>query len=233
MAINVYWGCAEAEWVRAQEPDPVKKTFYKSFKADPKKNLTALGRCPAFNDYLTNLYALRSIYSFEFSLTESGVTSDLYDQKFFDTHVVVRSIPDKFFTFQQRYIFFTDAPSLLMSSGEFPIYEDNNVTQRCKTLPGTFDIGKWYRNIEFPFFLREDVDVFKIEEKEVYSYLKFHTEEKIKFIQFKVTPELIAFIEDNRGIARYTRRIFSMQDFYDGFKQKDKILKAIKENVLQ
>ena len=158
----------------------------------------------------------------------------MYSEKFFDDHVVIRDINQKWFSFSQQYIFFTEEPSLLMTVYEFPNFENNNITENCHTIPGQFDIGKWFRNTEFPFFLKKDCNRFKIEENEVYSYIRFHTDEPIEFVQFIATDKINEFLNDARNLnINQKRKILSMQYIYSKFNHKDKILSEIKSNILK
>ena len=155
------------------------------------------------------------------------------NDNFFDEHVLIRDYDKKMFSFIQRFIFFTDEESLLMTGYEFPNYEDNNITKSCHLTPGQFDIGKWFRNTEFPFFLKEGIEKFKIEQGEVYSYFRFHTDEKINFIQFKMTDELIDIMMDGRAISTNTTKFIpGMLHRYKAFNTKGYILKRIQENLL-
>jgi len=233
MTINIYWACNEYEWMRASRPTAVSKKYYNNFKSNDNSELASINRCPAFNDYLTNLYELRSIYDYEFYLEDGAVKSNMYSEKFFNDHVVIRDINQKWFSFSQQYIFFTDQPSLLMTTYEFPNFENNNITKNCHTIPGQFDIGRWFRNTEFPFFLKEESDKFKIEENEVYSYIRFHTKEPINFIQFLVTDKINAFLNDARNLnMNQKRKIVPMSNMYNRFNHKELILKEIKNNII-
>ena len=98
--------------------------------------------------------AIRSIYDYSFKLENDTCTSLLYNQKFFDDHVLVRSLEKKFFSFLVRYIFFTDSDSLEIMSGQHPFLEESEITKRCMLIPGGYDIGKHFRTLEFPFILR-------------------------------------------------------------------------------
>jgi hypothetical protein len=234
MTIKVYWACNEYEWMRASKPDPVSKKYYSKFKSNDGSQLASINRCPAFNDYLTNLYELKSIYDYEFYIEDNLVKSNMYSEKFFDDHVVIRDINQKWFSFSQQYIFFTEEPSLLMTVYEFPNFENNNITENCHTIPGQFDIGKWFRNTEFPFFLKKDCNRFKIKENEVYSYIRFHTDEPIEFVQFIATDKINEFLNDARNLnINQKRKILSMQYIYSKFNHKDKILSEIKSNIIK
>jgi hypothetical protein len=233
MTINVYWACLEEEWMRSRGPQPVAKKYYSDFFVDDNNDMAAINRCPAVNDYLKNLYYIKSLYKYEFYLEDSAVKSNYFTEKFFDDHVVIRSLEEKMFSFTQKYIFFTDSNSLHMSLYETPIFENNNITKNCHLIPGKYDIGKWYVNTEFPFYLKKDFDKFTVDCDEVIYYLRFHTEEKINFIQYKMNDKLYKYLSDTRSFSKNTGRIkYSMTDFYKGFKLKKFIISEIKNNII-
>ena len=228
MTINVYWACLENEWMLAEEPEPVANIFY-------KKNIEHdydLKKCPAFKDNLKNVFALKSIYDYEFYVSEERVYSDQSTQEFFDNHVVIRSLQQRLFSFMHSYIFFTDEESLLTTINEFPFLEDNNVSSRCIIISGQFDIGKWFRNSELPFYLKPNQESFKIEKEEIYSYVRFHTKEKILFKQFRYTKDLHEYKNDGFLLNTKVSSLKKMENYYKNFKNKKLILKEIKKNII-
>jgi hypothetical protein len=228
----VYWANLEKEWVLAEEPISISKKFYENSRLDRKNPLTAMGSCPAFNNNIKNLYGIKSIYDYSFSISENGkITSNVYNQDFFDSHVVVRSIEEKMFSFHQKNIFFTNEKSLPVTFYEFPVYEDNNITQRCKPVSGVYDIGKWFRPTEFAFFLNKNCNTFVIEKDEIYMYIKFHTNKKIKFQQFRATELIKEYVDDGFIINGWLKN-GQLENYYKHFKNKKLILKEIKNNLL-
>jgi hypothetical protein len=233
VAINVYWSCIENEWMRATAPEPVSSLFYKSNlfdKADPGLDMV---HCPAFNDNLKNVYALRSIYSYSFSLSNGNVESKDYDQAFFDRHVIIKSINKRLFSFSQAFVFFTDAPSLKVTLSEPPFLEMNEVTKRTLILPGSMDIGKWFRNTDTMFYLRPEFDEFTISEGDVYGYIRFHTDQPINFIQFRQSHELNYYLLDSIRAKENKKRSYKMFKYYDMFRSKELVLKEIHNNILR
>jgi hypothetical protein len=190
--------------------------------------------CPAFRNELHNVFGVKSIYDYEFSVNAETreVSTAIYDQKFYNRHVIVRSMKERIFSFSQEMIFFTDESSLMMSGDLFPYLEDNNITERCIVYPGQFDIGRWYRPVEFAFKLKDRYDTFKIEAGEIYQYIRFHTDNNIKFIQFKDTPKLNEMLKSVTETRSYKKGIFSLDYYYERFKLKKLIMKEIKENLL-
>jgi hypothetical protein len=231
MTITVYWACLEDQWMLAKEPESVSSIFYKKNLHDKNNPESCLNYCPAFNKNLTNLFTLKSLYEYEFTLEDGSVQSSYYNQAFYDSHVRVRSAEQKFCSFQNRYIFFTDSPSLEVTFYEFPYLEDNNITKRCMPVTGKFDIGQWFRNTEFAFYLKKDVNTFRIERDEIFSYIRFHTDEKIKFVQFRYDESLTKFNNDGFKL-NFFGYMKTLENYYKSFKNKKLILKKIRENLL-
>jgi hypothetical protein len=181
---------------------------------------------------MDNVFALKSMYSYEFSTSENKVHSEMYDQAFFNRHVVIKSLQKNLYSFTQGYTFFTDSPSLKVTVSEYPYLEDNEVTKRCILLPGQLDIGKWYRNLDTMFYLKKDYDSFKISEGDVYSYLRFHTDEKINFIQYRQNDLLNRYMLDSINAKSNKTTVYKINEYYKMFKTKDLILKEIKNNIV-
>jgi hypothetical protein len=216
--------------MRAEEPAAVLPEFIRNDKMSESR----IPLCPAFRNELHNVFGIKSIYDYEFSVNAETreVSTTIYDQKFYNRHVIVRSMKERIFSFSQEMIFFTDESSLLMSGDLFPYLEDNNITERCIVYPGQFDIGRWYRPVEFAFKLKDRYNTFKIEAGEIYQYIRFHTDNNIKFIQFRDTPKLNGMLKDITETRSYKKGIFSLDYYYERFKLKKLIMKEIKENLL-
>jgi hypothetical protein len=236
MAINIYWASLQDEWMRAEEPSSLSKTFYSRGIHDPSNPKLNLNYCPSFNKSLKNIFEIKSMYDYSFRIEEGKVISDLYDQRFFDQHVVIRDVQKKVFSFIQETIFFTEEDSLQMSSYQFPWLENNAITQRCMPIPGTFDIGKWFRNIEFPFILKGDFNEFEVNYGDVMYYIKFHTDEKINFKQFIFDSKMMDYLGSSLAANNNTNMGFSkgsMDTFYKLFRHKKRLIKDIKANLIE
>jgi hypothetical protein len=231
MSIIVYWACNEREWLRAKEPEPI----YKNFAKNVKDKNTTIELCPSVKDYMKNIFSIKSLYEYNFEISDDGknATSGFYDQEFFDRHLIFRSKIDKLFSFSQNFVFFTEEKSLNMSAGILPFMEDNNITKRCVTIPGTLDIGKWFRLTDFAFYLKKDYNDFKIKEDEIFQYIKFDTKEKIIFKQFRVNEKINEYFLDiiNAKSSRINKpRI--LKSYYSMFNHKKNIIKEIKNNLI-
>lgn len=231
MSITIYWACNEDEWLRAEEPNSVYKNFIKNIK---DKN-TQAEFCPAVKDYTKNTFSIKSLYDYSFEiLKDTGqIVSKMHDQEFFNKHVTVRSNIDKLFSFSQSYVFFTEKKSLKMSASVFPYLEDNNITKTCIPVPGIFDIGKWFRVTEFGFYLRDNINEFKISQDEIYQYIKFQTNNKIIFKQFIINEKIKKYLLDVNVSKNYRKiKNRSLQEYYLMLKHKKYIIDEIKNNLI-
>jgi hypothetical protein len=230
MTITVYWACLENEWMLAQPPESVASRFYQNYSVNHAEPQSLINYCPAFNGNLKNLFALKSIYDYNFRIENGYLKTESHNQQFFNEHITVRSLEKKFFSFNNRYIFFTEEPSLDVTFYEYPFLEDNNITERCLIPAGKFNIGKWFRNSEFSFFLKTRYNEFRIEKEEVYSYMRIHTDEQINFVQFRSNQKLSDYNKD--GFQLTNSPLKSLENYYKSFRNKKLILKEIKENLL-
>ena len=234
--MNVYWACMDKSWLRAEKPENVLKLYFQSDRYEANNSDLNLQYCPGFKDSLKNVYAVRSIFDYSFSVEDNNISSPMHDQQFFQDHVLVRSMDKRVFSFMTNYLFFTDEKSLEMTAYEYPFFEENNITKSCIPIQGKFDIGKWFRPTEYSFYLKENVNEFKVENKEIMFYLRFHTNEKINFKQFRVNDKIRSFVNENVNSAFYLNNRVSkeggIESFYKLMKTKKMILKEIKDNLL-
>jgi hypothetical protein len=100
-------------------------------------------------------------------------------------------------------------------------------------IPGSFDIGKWFRATEFSFYLRNNIDKFNIVQDEVYQYIKFHTDDKIIFKQFMINEKIKKYLSDVDFSKEYRKATNkSLQEYYFMLKHKKHIIKEIKNNLI-
>jgi hypothetical protein len=229
MAITVYWSMMEDQWIRAKEPVSIQKRFFEMHP--PQKSGTNF--CPSIKHSLKNLYGLQSIYDYEFYIQDKELYTKMYDEDFFTNHVIIRDMDQKFFSFTQKFIFFADQ-EIEMTAYLPPFLEQNEVVKRTYSITGKFNIGKWFRIIEFPFFLRDGYDTFTINSDDIYTYIQFHTEEKIVFKKFCPTDKIKHLSESSLASSegiKWGKR--GLQDYYRYFTYKNVLLNEIKSNLVE
>jgi hypothetical protein len=235
MAITIYWSMLEDEWMRAKEPVPIEKKLYEkySFLTNRDNPSVFVAGCPATKNYMKNLYGLSSIYDYSFEILEDGqIVSTMHSQNFFNKHVISRDYKNNFYSFTQKYIFFTKEDSLKVEAYLPPFLEDNFISNNSHSIPATFDIGKWFRNLEFPFILNKNINSFNIDAGDIYAYIRFNTDEKIIFKKFIPTDKIIFYSSSFNNTIYGKRPTSPLSYFYSLSTFKKKIIKEIEKNLV-
>jgi hypothetical protein len=212
--------------IRNKSPQPVKNILNTNIKGQ-------YNFCPAYRNHLTNLYSINSELDYSVEIQNNQIYSKMYDQKFFNDYVTVRSLPDKMISFNNQYMMIPDCDSLEMSLTN-PYLESNGFADNIVAIPASFDIGKWPRFIECAFHMKNNSVTLK--EGDAMLYLKFHTDEKIVFKHFIMTPMMNRYMDIMVSSREYKRLNSSMEFFYNLINKKSKLkkkmLKEAKDNVI-
>lgn len=224
----------EDEWIRASEPVNLMKKFHDLHDSGTRSKFSQPLRCPAVSDSMTNMYGLSSIYDYELFVDEEfNVSSPSHDQRFYDNHVIIRDISKKYFSFLQRYIFFTDEKSLELTIHPFPFMEQHDISRSVYSVPGKVDIGKWFRPLDYSFYIKDGFNSFKISQGDIYSYISFNTKERIVFKKFAPVESILMYsnacVNSTTGVE-YRRK--PLEYFYEMFSFKKQVLKEIKKNLV-
>jgi|TARA_R110000823_G_scaffold299270_1_gene419982 hypothetical protein len=229
---KIYWSyCDTALQVRANAPIPIMSSYFKD--QDIIENGLEYIRCPAFKDYFHNTFGIQSLFDYDINF-DDYVHSTKYDQEFFEKMVNVRNEKSKFASFNQQYIFIAETDSLKMEC--LPsMLENNSFNKTAILIPAVLDIGQYVRSIECAFHCR--TNTMQIKEKDIYSYVKFKTDDKIEFQRFLWTDSISQTIFDTvNGIKAYRKKTFKPLNWYykkqQALKTKKRALKLIKENLL-
>ena len=237
MSINVYWSVMSPQLLRAEEPQPVFSRFAANYGNKNNDGIKQMFYCPAVSDSLKNFYALKSVYDYSFFVDKNSdcVFSPDYSQDFYNNHVVARDIQSGFFSFSQKYIFFTEEKSLKITVNVPAFYENNFVSNNVIPIMGEYDIGKWYRPLDFAFFLKDGVSSFEIKKGDAFCYIKFHTDEKINFKKFQTSDELEQISKLCVGSSQFKKNKFkNIYNFYNMFGKnlKKRTLEEIYKNPI-
>lgn len=224
--VNVYWASLNDSWLLSDEPVDVWRNFYKTGKI---KN--GIEKCPAFNSHMKNYWGIKSDYKLNFNVDYSNGSVDADDLDTYHQVMWCRNPETKLWSFKNNIVMFTDAPSLYAHLNLPPWLEDNDFAKKTKPIAGGFDIGKWFRPLEYSFFLEEDS--MKINYGDIYQYIYLDTDEKVNWIKFAPTEDVLWWI-DNVSQERNVHKNKKLPWFYDHLtpKIKKKILAAIKDAVV-
>lgn len=242
--MNVYWSIYKEECqnknyipsIHYHEPEPIFKLSC-SEKFDIKDKAGDFRYCPAFKDYCKNTFALKMPMDYRLSLLkdQKRIVSDMYDQSFFENTVLIRSIKDNMFSIRIHYIFFAEESLEIENNGAH--FSDSEFARKTRIIPGKFDVGKWFRPLDCAILINKNEEILNINNGDVFSYVKFLTDEEINLKRFVMTDELTDIVKQNVSYKRFINKKFSpLSYWYDLFKssnQKKYILKHIKNNLME
>lgn len=232
VATTVYWTCVEDDSDQDPTPVSIQKRYYDKYSYGVS-GLNNQNRCPAFNSFLKNTYGLVSIYNFGFTLGNDGIeVPEYFFSKENIDRLMIREINEKFFSWKQRYLFFSDADILKTTFYIPPFFENNFIYNNTIPLPGEYDISKWFRNSEFPFYLKGDS--FNINVGDIYAYIRFNTDDRVKMKRFNKTDKITDIWQSSVMSSSYKEKSSPLSYFYDSFnknKIKKELIKEIKQNL--
>ena len=182
--MDVYWSIDHKLWrgaLNVQTPELVLK--------NKPISETRYNTCPAFKDYFHNVYGWKAMYAYSLEKSGHEYIPDVHNQEFMDRNIIVRSVEEQVISIFQAVSFVTDSPSLKLSQ-ENPSFEDNKFTSSCYVIPGTMDIGKFYRGLDLAFRIKENHRRVAFDEGDIIYYLRFHTPEKINLKQYFMNDKL-------------------------------------------
>ena len=227
--MNVYWTIDHTRIIGAlnvQTPELVLK--------NKPISETGYNVCPAFNSYFHNVYGFKAMCSYSLGKSDDG-HEYISHGSILDKYVNVRSVDEQVISIFQAVSFVTDSPSLQMSM-ENPYFEDNKFTSSCYIIPGTLDIGKYYRCVDLAFRIKENHSWAAFDEGDIIYYLRFHTPEKINFKQYFMSDKLreyeIMITEIKSSFSPSPRPLSFFYDKYKKFNLQSKVMKEIKENLI-
>jgi len=233
----IYWTyCDKNIQIRADEPVSVYNNhFKKDMLSDVTKtnNPNNYARCPSMKDLLKNTFGLKS--PFKYDLDIKNKMSYDFDQDFYDYFVYFRDDKSRLASYTLSWLFIPESNDLMMES--LPAFmEDNSFTRTANFLPGQVNIGKYVRASDCAFHATNDI--VKLDEGDIYSYMKFNTDKQVVFKRFNYCDE----IEDVmgyavNGIKKYRKNKFMPLSWYykrqQMMKVKKRTLDLVYKNLLE
>jgi hypothetical protein len=236
----IYW-CAYSEndtisQFKFNEPKPVLKSINEIYTdLPPAENFKM---CPAHREYFKNVFELPfpCDYQLKFTREENGtrVSSDLYDQQFFEEMVLFRSPKHNLYSYNIRYLFFVEES--LELSMEQAAFSNTEFSNKTMLLSGKFNIGKWFRPLDCAFVVNDGVTNVSIKENDPFSYIRFHTDKKITFKRFyrsdKIKQLHLGLFNARNYRSKTINPLSFFYDIYERIKIKSLLSKEIQANLM-
>lgn len=170
--------CPQAEIV-FNEPEH----FLKSFSKERTK--AAYMRCPAFLDFSKNVFVIRAPFDMEIKIDRAkkylttNMSQEVYDAYCQNRGNEIFSDNDPYMiTLPPNYIFYSDESVMIES---IPAYLHKNTSiDNLRLIPGTYDISKWFRPVDFTVEVLDDTIPIKIKRDDPLFYIRFITKDGSK-----------------------------------------------------
>lgn len=206
----------------AEPPVRIMQTFHKeagevSYKA-----------CAGSKNLYQNTFVIKSPFDVDAKIIDSTVYEplnlvNLRKPTYEEAHSI---------DYDYHWIFFSEESVEIVQT---PPYMHQTEASKYGTIAsGSYDISKWFRNINPTYNLHTGVDEFKTKKDEPIFYIDFRTKKRIVLKQFDLTPDLY-----NLAIATADlKKLFPFEPLevlYNRFTRSNrhkKVIKEIKNNLL-
>lgn len=197
---------------------------------------TQFTKCPAYQNVTSTTFAISS--PFEFVLRSNGEQFHFdipyMNREFLDKYFLIRDVKSKLFTYKTPFVFFCEESLDMQETGAF--FNQNDFINKSLVIPGKYNIGKWFRPLELPFFFKNGIEKIEVKENDVLFYVNFLTDKKVILKRFHYTKEMDELSKEMAGLKRFKTHFKDLSWFYDIFQKnniKKRIINNIKDNLVQ
>jgi hypothetical protein len=244
--IKVYWAPIEADhygqhgrWnILYDDPVNVFDDYRKN--RNPNTGTDNYFYCPAYKAITQNMFSISSPLRSEFIYQESPADGE-------PPHIVyphegglgaeANRAPSmtghRLMTVVLQHIFLAEEPLLMELTP--PYLHKTEASQYGAVVPGQFDVGQWFRGINFEYQLWDGVQELKLGKDEPMGYVRFITDRPVELIRFDVTDKLLKIADSCVQSINMMGRFKPLSERYERFtrsRSNDLALKYIKENLL-
>jgi len=196
-------------------------------------------QCPAVSNRLKQTYFTTNLVETEFEIVYENQEPRVkyLNEKTTNASVGFSHAPtlknNQLFEYDMRYGLFAEE-SLHMGINS-PYFQKAEHLKYGAIVPGTFDIGSWYRPIIAEFNLWANNNYFHIQSGEPLMYWQFNTDKEIILKRYERTPKLSDIADSLVGfkLVKSSSNLFSRYRNFNETSLRSIILKEIKNNLVE
>lgn len=251
--VTVYWAPAITPETSTSNllystPVPVLNRLRKS---QVKSLPGTLFSCPATTSLFNNVFELSLPISLETSLTEEdklNVFVPPFGKDILNGIAPISLMKNRRSNLEGYFacaiggfgwIFFAEEP--LVARFSAPYFPPSAPTEGAILAAGEFDIGNWYRPMNFEYHIPQSAESITFKEQEPIGYVEFKTEKEIVFKRYQMTPFLFSLVEEVMSTTKYSKfwgkkSYLPLSKRYQLFKKahfNSLVLSEIKKNVIE
>ena len=193
-------------------------------------------KCPAAINQFKNTLVCRNTSDVDVEFVNGGIENRLQSPRI-NSQVLVSIKPAsvlgaRTICYSCNWVFFADKPVHITTSSPYAHRTDMN--NYGYYVPGTYDISRWFRPVEFAFQMWDGVDEFRSKEGDPLIYVKFNTDEKINLQRFELTKEIYNISKSCMSLKKFSniKQLNKLYDIFTRNKTNKLLLNEIKRNVL-
>lgn len=240
--IKVYWSPiwddpSGTNWnLLYQEPEQLYKHFNKNRATNKESNGGSnMLSCPAVSNKFKQTYMFTNPTESHLYIDDNMNVSYLSETSIGGKIQRSPSLKDNLMLrYFLGWAFFTEEDSLEINITS-PYFHKPQYLNYGAIIPGSFDIGKWFRPFNSEFNLWNDINEFKVEENEPLFYVEFMTDRPIVLQRFINTDSIHKLAFAGADISNTMGRFKPLVKRYEQFaasRNKELILKEIKNNLI-
>lgn len=188
MTVNIYYSYL-GETRHLPQPVNLQKK-YMSRNAPDFMTSTDMGmpyRCPAMRGFYSNMFGIPALFDYDVEVRDGRIYSNDRSEEFFKEAIYIRNEEMRGLSLNlSQVVLLPDTDSLELT--QYPPFLESTMPH-ANYFPGSFDIGKFPRVLDLALRFLSDC-TWKIRTGDILHYIKFNTEEKIRFIPFAFTHRM-------------------------------------------
>lgn len=242
--INIYW-CPV--YIPGEDDDwgflyPKPQTLYSELHQNKNKNLLDKNNsyllCPAVGPKFKKTLVLRNEAecSYKYSVENNQRTINNLSDRYITAQIfrepMLNTGPTLLFSL--AYNFFADEP--LMMSVTPPMFHKPRYMNYGSMIPGEFDIGRWFRPVNFEVQTWSNNGEFHLENGEPIMYIEFKTDRPILLHRFNLNMKLSKYQKIQDQALSIYGPFQPLVEKYQKFMQsgfREKVLTEIKNNLVE
>jgi hypothetical protein len=170
-------------------------------------------KCPAFIDFTKNMYAIKAPLDMHITvdkennhITVHNLPPEVLNRVIMGRGETAHGVPYTLTTVP-RYLFYSTGEVFIESMQAF--MEANDSVSNLMLVPGTYDISKWIRPVDFSFEVKDDKKDIHIKKGDVIFYVRFRAKDdsKVELERVEESRELNNVVAACTGVKRYMRNV--------------------------
>ncbi len=235
MKTKIYWAPVwddDKDWTILHEQP---QTLFDVLRKDVNRDISRLDNvflCPSFSNLVRRIIPIIFPFDAKYILKDQNIIPD--SKHYLD----IETRPSSFkncmnFIPSYRYIFFSEEDvNITLSS---PYFSNSPHMKYGRVTPGSFNISKWFRAVNFEITLWQESDKIEFKKGEHFAYVHFDTQNDIEFVQFTMIDELHKILRVCGTSSTWAPQesLCTRYDRFDKSNLNKIVLREIKKNIVE